>query len=97
MSNFIHHHSVLRLQAILINSLILNLRSYDQSSDQSFSANTFLRSGETIAFGQHGPHSFVDTILGNLGEPLRTADDDDADEFDEEFGQSENSSLSEHA
>ena len=63
-----------RLQAILINRLILNLRSYDQSSNQSFS-----------------------TILGNIGEPLRTAEDDHADEFDENFGQSENPDLSEHA
>ena len=57
-----------RLQAILINRLILNLRSYDQSSNQSFS-----------------------TILGNIGEPLRTVEDDHADDFDE------NSDLGEHA
>lgn len=85
----------LRLQAILINRLILNLRSFDQTSSLSFRTDTFSTNRYDPSRSSDAPRSFVDAILGDIGRPLRTTDDEDLDEFNEDFDQSED--TNEHA
>lgn len=65
--------------------LILNLKSQsqtDRSDDPSNATDMFFRS----AYGRRrgAPHSLLDTVLSNLGEPLRVDDEDNLSEDNEE-------------
>ena len=66
------------MQAILVNRLVLNLRSLDRSMDASklsdIKTDVFFR--QAYGTQRNQDRSFMATILGNIGEPLRVDDDD---------------------
>ena len=70
----------LRLESILVDHLVLNLRSYGkphESSEATTITDIFFRTAYGQAHRGDGPRSTMDTILGNIGEPLRVHDNNE--------------------
>lgn len=68
-----------RLEAILTNRLILNLRTLEKSNISNPSTRTDIFFHQAYG-GTHGRSSFMDSVLGNIGAPLRVEDENDEHE-----------------
>lgn len=78
-----------RLEAILANRLVLNLRSIGTLEGASELSSTkvdiYFRRAYGVDMSANQTSPFVNVVLGNVGEPIRVEDDDkDADERSEE-------------
>ena len=66
----------------MTNYLILNLRSQAQAEEAttlSTKTDMFFRSAYGQSPGRNETRTIMDTILGNIGEPLRVDDENDED------------------
>ena len=67
---------------ILANRLVLNLRSHskeDYSSHATSDPDEFFRVTYTPARNDESPGDFMDSVLGNIGEPLIVEDESEDD------------------
>ena len=70
----------LRLESILTNHLVLNLRSHarlEVYSELTSKRDTFFCEAYGVSKNPEKPLSVADSILGNIGDPLRVDDEDD--------------------
>lgn len=72
--------------------LVLNLRTHDQSNGHSqvhppAEIDMFFRVAYGRASNRDEPQSFIDTFLGNIGEPLRVDDGNDQSTANDDLDQ----------